>query len=143
MVASPQSHDDSSEGGTTVTLTVTVPIDQLPQVGERVEARLSNGMVAVIENRGAGKRDESVRVPRSLNYATVATTDPASEVVHAAIVRRVNNRIRYNRFTICDQKGKRIVARGLHEPLEGVTCKQCRKQLIEDGVLVAEAQDSE
>lgn len=137
----------SEPARTHVTLSVTLDEDQLPGPGESVEVTLSNGMVAIVENRAgitAGRHLRAVTpgparpVPRTLSYVPVEIASRASEVVHAAITRRVNNRNQTERYTICDRTGKRIVSRPIYAPLDTtVTCKQCRTQLAEDGVIPA------
>lgn len=79
----------------------------------------------------------TTRTPITLTYAPVATEGHACEVTHAAIIRRVNDRLVWCEYTICDRSHRRdrTVKELTHEPIETVTCKQCRKQLIEDGVL--------
>lgn len=121
-----------------VTLSVTIPANDLPSAGKTVEIPVIAGLVALIENRTSFddvKIPAEARVPNTLRYAAVNTASRSGEEVHAAINRRVNGRNVPARYTVCDRRGLRIVTSLRHEPLESVTCKQCRKQLVEDGVL--------
>ncbi len=121
-----------------VTLSVTIPENNFPSAGKTVEIPLIEGLVALIQNRTTFdqvKVPADARVPHTLRYAAVNTASRSAEEVHAAINRRVNGRNVPGRYTVCDRKGLRIVTSLRHEPLESVTCKQCRKQLVEDGVL--------
>lgn len=134
MTATP--HEQAAKPHT-ITLSVTVPVDELPARGETVELRPVDGLAVVIKNLADHeiKVPASARLPHTLRYEAVNTASKSAEEVHAAINRRVNGRNVPARFTLCDRKGLRVVTSLRHEPLETVTCKQCRKQLVEDGVL--------
>lgn len=122
-----------------VTLFAAVPEKDLPTPGSFIQLDLSNpvGMklVANVYNvRGRG--EEALRTPKSLTYVPVATDSKYEEVVHAGIARRVNKRIRLEWFTLCDRKGERVAQQRVAGTLDAtVTCKQCRAQLVEDGML--------
>lgn len=118
-------------------LSVSIPIDSFPTIGSSVQVELETGLLVTVQNVSA-EVDEvlrSLRIPRTLGYVTVNTASRAADEIHAAINRRVNGRNRPDRFTLCDRKGLRMVMNLRHEPLTEVTCKQCRKMLVEDGLL--------
>lgn len=122
--------------------------DQILDVGKKLDLILEvlrekqqrsngSGPVTSAEESTPESEQPTKRRPRTLSYEPVVTTARATEVVHAAITRRVDNRWRDEKFTLCDRGGKRVVGRVLRrEDLDAtVTCKQCRDQLVEDGMI--------
>lgn len=117
-----------------IKVTVTIPVDQLPKDGDEVSIEIADQLVAMVQN-GATSFPTELRSPLTLTYVAVNTASHAAEEVHAAINRRVNGRNKVERFTLCDRKGLRMVTGIRHVPLTEVTCKQCRNQLVQDGML--------
>lgn len=114
--------------------------DELPGPGEI--ARISkDGYDIFIENTNppseAAYADDPTPEPGSIvQYVPVSITAPSSVVRHAAAIYQRPQRTRVARWTLCDRSGMREVRRRLDgEPLTNVTCAQCRRALVNEGLL--------
>ncbi|MBM7776077.1 hypothetical protein JOD54_006281 [Actinokineospora baliensis] len=108
----------------------------LPAPGEIVRIDCG-GYVLFVQNTdpataGPSAPDEVVR------YVAVTITAPTSELRHATAVHQRGVKSRRENWTLCDKSKKRRVKDRLDaQPLETVSCVQCRRALVDKGALAA------
>lgn len=121
-------------------LALTLTGEELPRPGE-IYKITKGGFDIFIENTSPPSEDPdedegSLEVGQIVGYVPVSITAPSSMVRHAAAVYQRPQRTRVFRWTLCDRSGTRQVKRRLDDqPLTNVTCAQCRRALVYEGLL--------
>ncbi|GAA2774185.1 hypothetical protein [Saccharopolyspora taberi] len=120
-------------------ITFTIPADSAPEPGEVVSIEQDGYLLLVENTHPPVERADDAEPPATdkiVKYVPVDITARSSVVRHAAAVYQRRQKTRVNPYTLCDRSGGRKVDRRLdHEPLTNVTCAQCRKVLIDEGLL--------